>query len=172
MQALYDQALIEESAKKSSLVWLTAQDAKGAKPAPSQALWHVWLDGAVTIVAGGAEQPLPTFATPGKVVEVCVRSKDKGSRLVTWLGQVDILAPGAPEWEAAAAALHAERLNLPEGDKYLERWAAESTILRLKPFGEPLPQPTGSGAVRPVDSDATTLGRQPKMIGGVPRRSR
>ena len=172
MKALYDQALIEESAKKSSLVWLKAQEAKGVKPEPPRAMWHVWLDGAVTIVAGGAEQPLPRFATAGSVVEVCVRSKDKGGRLVTWLGQVDVLAAGTPEWDAAAAALHAERLNLSEGDKYLERWAAESTLLRLKPLGEPLAQPAGSGAARPVDTDATTLGRQPKMLGGLPKRSR
>lgn len=165
-------ALIEEAAKKSSLVWLSAPAAQGRPVEPSRPVWHVWLAGAVAVVAGGGEQPLPPFATPGRVVEACFRSKDNGARLVAWLTQVDVLTPRSPEWEAAAAALHAERLNLPEGDPYLERWAAESTILRLKPLGAPLEQPGGSGAARPVATTATTVGSQPRMLGGLRRSAR
>jgi len=137
-----DLALIEEAAKKSGLVWLApAGAAAPASPAdPPQAMWHVWHDGAVTLVAGGAEQPLPAYATPG-----------------------------TPDWDAAAAALHAERLNLPEGDPYLDRWTTTSIILRLRPVDALIPPDGTSGAARPVPTPAVTLGRQPRMLGGVPK---
>jgi hypothetical protein len=183
----FDAALIEEAAKKSSLVWLSpaglsakagAKDRNGSNGsgkggAPSaggpQAVWHVWHEAAVTIVAGGAEQPLPLWAVPGRVVEVAIRSKDQGGRLISFLSQVELVVPGTPEWGAAAEALHAERLNLAEGDKYQQRWAAESAILRMRPLGGAVAPDGGSGAARPLPTPATTLGRMPKMIGGLPR---
>ncbi|MBW8806845.1 MAG: hypothetical protein JF587_23760 [Catenulisporales bacterium] len=169
----FDTALIEEAAKKSSLVWLSpaglSEAAKGPNRSGPQAVWHVWHDGAVTIVAGGAEQPLPVWAVPGRVVEVGMRSKDAGGRLISWLSQVELVVPGTPEWGAAAAALHAERLNLPEGDDYRRRWAKESAILRMRPLGGAVAPEGGSEAARPVPTPATTLGRMPKMIGGLPR---
>lgn len=169
----FDAALIEEAAKKSALVWLSpaglSARAEAAAPSGPQAMWHVWHDGAVTVVAGGAEQPLPLWALPGRVVEVTIRSKDQGGRLISFLSQVELVVPGTPEWGAAAEALHAERLNLAEGDRYLQRWAAESAILRMRPLGGAVAPDGGSGAARPLPSTATTLGRMPKMIGGVPR---
>lgn len=169
----FDAALIEEAAKKSGLVWLSPAglSAKGdaARSSGPQAVWHVWHDGAVTVVAGGAEQPLPLYAVPGRVVEVAMRSKDQGGRLISFLSQVELVVPGTPEWGAAAEALHAERLNLAEGDRYQQRWAAESAILRMRPLGGAVAPDGGSGAARPLPTPATTLGRMPKMIGGVPR---
>lgn len=169
-----DAALIEEAAKKSSLVWLSPaglseEAAKGPARSGPQAVWHVWHDGAVTIVAGGSEQPLPLWAVPGRVVEVGMRGKDDGGRVISWLSQVELVVPGTPEWGAAAAALHAERLNLPEGDDYQRRWAKESAILRMRPLGGAVPPEGGSEAARPAPTPATTLGRMPKMIGGVPK---
>ena len=168
----FDTALIEEAAKKSSLVWLSpaglsATDAE--HPSGPQAVWHVWHEGAVTIVAGGAEQPLPLWAVPGRVVEVAIRSKDQGGRLISFLSQVELVVPGTPEWGAAAEALHAERLNLAEGDRYQQRWAAESALLRMRPLGGAVAPDGGSGAARPLPTPATTLGRMPKMIGGLSR---
>lgn len=167
-----DLALIEEAARKSALVWLVAAGpgrAGGDAPA-AQAVWHVWHDGAVTVVAGGGEQPLPEFARPGRTVEVSLRSKDSWGRLAKWLTQVEAVEPGTPEWEAAADALHTERLNLPEGDAWRERWARTSVIVRMKPLGVGLVAPDGgSGAARPAASPATTIGMQPRMIGGLPK---
>ena len=174
----FDAALIEEAAKKSSLVWLSpaglspkaeAEAKTPGTPNGPQAVWHVWHDGAVTIVAGGAEQPLPLWAVPGRVVEFAIRSKDKGGRLISFLSQVELVAPGTPEWGAAAEALHAERLNLAEGDQYQQRWAKESALLRMRPLGGAVAPDAGSGAARPLPTPATTLGRMPKMIGGLPR---
>ena len=169
----FDAALIEEAAKKSGLVWLSPAglSTKGdtTRTTGPQAVWHVWHDDAVTVVAGGAEQPLPLYAVPGRVVEVAMRSKDQGGRLISFLSQVELVVPGTPEWGAAAEALHAERLNLAEGDKYQQRWAAESAILRMRPLGGAVAPDSGSGAARPLPTPAATLGRMPKMIGGVPR---
>ena len=180
----FDAALIEEAAKKSALVWLSpaglsakadagrsagARGTGGTDAGGPQAVWHVWHEGAVTIVAGGAEQPLPLWAVPGRVVEIAIRSKDQGGRLISFLSQVELVVPGTPEWGAAAEALHAERLNLAEGDKYQQRWAAESAILRMQPLGGAVAPDGGSGAARPLPTPATTLGRMPKMIGGLPR---
>jgi len=169
----FDAALIEEAAKKSGLVWLSpaglSAKADAARPAGPQAVWHVWHEGAVTIVAGGTEQPLPLWAVPGRVVEVAMRSKDQGGRLISFLSQVELVVPGTPEWGAAAEALHAERLNLAEGDNYQKRWAAESALLRMRPLGGAQTPDGGSGAARPLPTPATTLGRMPLMIGGLPR---
>jgi hypothetical protein len=169
----FDAALIEEAAKKSGLVWLSpaglSAKADAAHPTGPQAVWHVWHEGAVTIVAGGAEQPLPLWAVPGRVVEVSMRSKDQGGRLISFLSQVELVVPGTPAWGAAAAALHAERLNLAEGDNYQKRWAAECALLRMRPLGGAQTPDGGSGAARPLPTPATTLGRMPLMIGGVPR---
>lgn len=166
-----DLALIEEAARKSALVWLVPAGPGGTgADGAARAVWHVWHDGAVTVVAGGGEQPLPEYARPGRTVEVSIRSKDTWGRLVRWLSQVEALAPGTPEWEAAADALHAERLNLAEGDGWRERWAASSEIVRLKPLGTGLVPPDGgSGASRPVLTPATTVGLLPKMFGGLPK---
>jgi hypothetical protein len=181
----FDAALIEEAAKKSSLVWLSpaglsakadAGQGKSSSRSSSssgtngpQAVWHVWHDGAVTIVAGGAEQPLPLWAVPGRVVEVAIRSKDQGGRLISFLSQVELIVPGTPEWGAAAEALHAERLNLAEGDRYQQRWAEESALLRMRPLGGAVAPDGGSGAARPLPTPAATLGRMPRMIGGLSR---
>lgn len=169
----FDTALIEEAAKKSGLVWLSPAGLTDAAEDPDrrgpQAVWHVWHDGAVTIVAGGGEQPLPVWAVPGRVVEVGMRSKDDGGRVISWLSQVELVVPGTPDWGASAAALHAERLNLAEGDDYQRRWARESAILRMRPLGGAVRPEGGSEAARPLPTPATTLGRMPKMIGGLPK---
>lgn len=61
----FDQALLEESAKKSGLLWVLADGVSdgargGARggAAQSRPLWHAWHDGAVVLVGDGAEQPL------------------------------------------------------------------------------------------------------------------
>ena len=69
-------ALVEEACRKSALVWLRPIGA-----ARSQAVWHVWVDGAVHVVAGGIEQPLPDLED-GSEVDVTARSKDTWGRMV------------------------------------------------------------------------------------------
>lgn len=154
-QALLDQALVEEAAKKSGLVWVAAA---GGTAAP-QALWHAWVDGAVCVVGDGAEQPLPGLADGGSAT-VTVRSKDKGGRLVSFPAKVVGLEAGSDAWSAAVAELKGKRLNAPDGEAMTGRWARECRVLRLEPAGEPGERPgsmpAASGAAAPVATGATT----------------
>ncbi|MFE0406947.1 hypothetical protein ACFW19_34310 [Streptomyces nigra] len=157
---LLDQALVEEATKKSGLVWVAAPGV------PARALWHVWHEGAACVVGDGpGEQPLPGL-TDGAAVEVTVRSKDKGGRLVSWPARVVELAARTETWEAAVADLKGKRLNAPDGEAMPERWARECRVLRLEPAGAPAPLPDGSLAEVPVPTPATT--RRP-IPAGLPR---
>ncbi|MFJ3638630.1 hypothetical protein ACIPRD_02615 [Streptomyces sp. NPDC090108] len=150
-RSLFDEALIEETAKKSGLVWVRGATAPAARP-----LWHVWHEGAVWLVGDGpGEQPLPGLIDGGEA-EVTVRGKDKGGRLVTWRASVSEAAPGSPEREAAVAELKGKRLNAPDSEEMPDRWARECRVVRLKPTGAVAPQPTGSLAARPLPTPATT----------------
>ena len=151
-------ALVEEATKKSGLVWVNGR-----------ALWHAWTEGAMVVVGGPGEQPLPGLADGG-AAEVTVRSKDKGGRLVSWRAAVALLAPDSAAWRAAAAELKGKRLNSPHGEAVTEHWARECSVFRLTPQGEPFEHPgampSGSGAAAPVPTTATT--RRP-IPAGLPR---
>ncbi|SFB91010.1 hypothetical protein [Streptomyces aidingensis] len=166
---LLDAALIEEAAKKSALVWVRGPQG------PARALWHVWFDGAVCLVGGGAgEQPLDGLGlVHGGSATVTVRSKDKGARLVVWPARVVEPAPGGEDWRRAAGELQGKRLNAPDAEQLLQRWAAHCRLLRLEPAGpaaqRPGAMPDGSGAVPPLPSPAVTRGPVPS---GLPARRR
>ncbi|MFD7920223.1 hypothetical protein ACFV3R_13485 [Streptomyces sp. NPDC059740] len=128
---LLTEALIEEAAKKSGLVWV-----RGAT-GPARALWHVWHEGAVVLVGDGpGEQPLTGLGlTDGALATVTVRSKDKGGRLVGWTARVTELPPGEEAWQAAVAELKGKRLNAPDAETMTERWERECRVLRLVASG-------------------------------------
>jgi len=158
---LLGRALIEEAARKSGLVWV------GGPQGPAVALWHVWHDGAVHLVGGGpGEQPLHGLAV-GETVQVTLRSKDKGGRLVAFTTTVGELPPHGEAWRAAVEELKGKRLNAPDAQTMTQRWARECRVLRLAPAGpptqEPGTMPDSSGAAAPVPSPATT--RQPAPAG-------
>lgn len=157
-------ALIEEAMKKSALVWLTLP----GLPQP-RAAWHVWHDGAAYILTGGeGEQPLPGLPEADRVL-VTVRSKDSGGRLLSWVAACEQVEPGGARWEEVAPLLAKERLNAPAHEGLLERWAAESYIVRLTPTGEVPEAPgrydDGYAAVRPVPTPAATAGPPPRLRG-------
>jgi hypothetical protein len=159
-------ALIEESAKKSALLWVRGPEG------PARALWHVWHDGAVCLVGDGSlEQPLTGMGlADGATATVSVRSKDKGGRLVVWRARVVELAPRGEAWEAAVGELAGKRLNAPDARTIGERWARESRVLRLEPAGEGVrtaeSMPDGPHTAAPLPTAATTRGRTP---GALPR---
>ena len=122
--------LVAEATRRSGVVWVSVGDA------PAQVVWHVWHDGALLLVGGGPEQPLP--ARPGDTATVVVRSKASQSGVVvTWAATVAAVVPGSPLWDEVVPLLAAERLNAEAGRS--ERWAAECLVLRFTP----LPDPTG-----------------------------
>lgn len=162
----FDQALLEESAKKSGLLWVLADGVSdgargGARggAAQSRPLWHAWHDGAVVLVGDGAEQPLHGL-TAGAGAAVTVRSKDKWGRLVGWRARVVALEPHTEAWTGAVEELKGKRLNAPDTDTIADRWARECRVLRLEPVGalteQPGAMPDGSHAAAPMESPATT----------------
>lgn len=163
-------ALVDEACRKSSLVWLRPLPADRATAA-----WHVFTDGAVHVVGGGLEQQLPDLAD-GDEVEVTVRSKDSGARLVAFVATVRAVRPDDEAWPAVTAELHAKRLNPPDGEAQPQRWARESRVLRLEPTGRVLERPghlsNRSHAAEPPGSPATTRGPLPFVIGRRARRRR
>lgn len=161
-----EQSLIEETGKKSALVWVRGTQGR------ARSLWHVWHEGAVCLVGGGPlEQPLDGLElTDGGTATVSARSKDKGGRLVVWPARVVELAPRGEAWEAAVGELRGKRLNAPDADTIADRWAGECRVLRLEPAGTPVQQPGSMPperqAARPPRSPATTRRRIP---AGLPK---
>ncbi|GAA2401162.1 hypothetical protein GCM10010420_30040 [Streptomyces glaucosporus] len=167
----FDRALIEESAKKSALVWVRGPQG------PDRPLWHVWHDGAVCLVGDGpGEQPLSVLGlVHGGTATVTARSKDKGGRLVVWPARVVELPPGGEEWRAAAAELAGKRLNAPDAATIAERWARECRVVRLEPAGPPVEgpgaMPDGPRAAAPLPTSATTRGPAPAGLPKLLRRA-
>jgi hypothetical protein len=163
-------ALVDEALRKSSLLWLGTRSAD--RPV---AVWHAVTDGAAHVVGGGLEQELPDLAD-GDEVEVTVRSKDTGGRLVSFVAVVREVRPGDTAWDTVVADLHAKRLNPPDGESQPLRWARESRVLRLQPTGKVLERPGHlshrSHAAEPPGSPATTRGPLPFVIGRRARRRR
>jgi hypothetical protein len=174
MDPALEAALVEEATKKSDLAWIGADvEAGGIPPRP---VWHVWAEGALHLVVGPSEQELPGVEA-GDMVRVTLRSKDKGGRLVTWRGRVDVVEPGTPAWDTVVPALHAARLNQRDGEEQPRRWAREARVLRVEPVGRPVEtpdgaMPTGSGAAPVPPSPRTTTRRAPRMVGGLRRARR
>lgn len=168
--AAYARALVDEACRKSSLLWL-----RPAGAARATAVWHVFTDGAPHVVGGGREQPLPDFRE-GDEVEITVRSKDTGGRLVRGTATVHLIPPGSEAWDRVVPELHAKRLNPPDGENQPARWARESTVVRLEPTGRLLESPGHvshrSHAAEPPGSPATTRGALPFVLGRRARRRR
>ena len=123
--------LIEEATRRSGVVWVTPEGSDRAHP-----VWHLWHDGAMYVVTGGLEQPLPVTTRAA----VTVRSNAKqADRLVTWVADVAPVEPDSDLWAEVVPLLHTKRLNAPDGEEQPRRWARESVVLRFTPTGETLP---------------------------------
>jgi hypothetical protein len=153
-------ALVAELGKKTGVSWLR----HGGRTHP---VWHVWLEDALCLVSGGTEQPLPDLAD-GEPVEVVMRSKDNGGRLVTWVGEASVVHPGDELWEPTTAVLVKDRLNLADLTTAADEWARTSVVRRVRPTGEVVESP---GALTdddhravPADTPATTRGPLPRIL--------
>jgi hypothetical protein len=156
-------ALVAELAKKTSTCWLRYDG-------ETHAAWHAWVDGALCLVSGGEEQRLPGIEElgPGDRVEVIMRSKENGGRLVTWVAEPHVVRPGDELWEPVTTALVAGRLNLDDLGTAADEWAERSVVTRLVPTGELVEQPGALSAdphrAEPKPTPATTRGRLPKVL--------
>jgi len=148
-------ALVAEACSKSGVLWI-----RPAGSSRHHLAWHVWHDDAAYVVYGVDEQMLPLVSGS---VEVVVPSKDRGGRLVTFAAQADIVPARSPEWEAAATALAAARLNTRDAPTQRDRWASGTLVTRLTPLyvsasgaGD---DRSGAGAVRAPEDGAVTVTR-------------
>jgi hypothetical protein len=145
--------LVAEVMKKAPLVWV---ELLGMPAAPA---WCVWIDGALYIVSGPGEQPVPGLADASRA-SVVVRSADTLARIVRWPAAVRRVQPGTEEWDAAVPTLLGKRLNLAGAEDAAKRWAAECVVNRLEPAADPdqagasLPA-TGHRAAPPATPAAT-----------------
>ncbi len=162
-----EQALLAEAAGKSGMCWLTLP-----LLSTPRAVWHVWHDGALHVVGGGIEQPLPGLADL-EAVEVTVRSKDNSSRIVRVRAAVQLLPPADARYEDAAAALAAARLNAGTPDS-TDQWRQSSEVFRLEPLEAlELPgsfEPVAHAAV-PAPTNAATAPVPPFTVHRRPRRT-
>ncbi len=153
-------ALIAELSKKTGVCWLTYGGA-------THAAWHAWVDDALYVVSGGDEQPLPGMDEVDRV-EVTMRSKENGGRLLTWVADASAVLPDDEHWAPATTALVAGRLNLADLSTAADTWAETSTVTRLAPTGEVLEQPgslpDAAHLAVPKPSPATTKGALPKIL--------
>ena len=169
-------ALTAELSKKTGVCWLryapsTPEQAASAiregEHAVERAAWHVWLDGALCLVSGGDEQPLPGIED-ARTVEVIMRSKESGGRLLTWVGEASVVRPDDELWEPVTAALVASRLNLDDPASAAAGWAGASVVTRIAPTNATVEQP---GAISddghraaPMTTEATTRGALPRIL--------
>jgi hypothetical protein len=117
--------LVADLAKKSGLVWVTYAGR-------DHAVWHEWVGDAVCVVSGGAEQSLPGIADQ-QVVTISLRSKSTRALAARVEARVEVVVPDSEHWDAVTTALKAGRLNLADTATAVQRWAAESVVVRLVP---------------------------------------
>lgn len=151
-------ALLAEAAAKSSIMWVDVPDER------SFPIWYAWVTDRFYVVSGAGEQLLPPLP---EVVQLILRSKDDGGRLLTVSASAHLLAPHTESWVSAVAALAAARLNAT-GD-VAARWAQSASVHALHPFGPALAGPGSqsqdSGRSTLVPAPATTLGWRPWHAG-------
>jgi hypothetical protein len=162
--------LIEETAKKSEVLWLAYQGLEGQSTRP---VWYVWHKGAVYFVFDGSEQQMPGFEDADAAI-VCIRSKATWGLLVSWRAAVELVPPGSPAWNEVVPLLVGKRLNNRDGDGAADRWARECKVARLVPTGELVEDPSdfnGSNrSEQPAPTSATTVTRVPMTLHGKSRR--
>ncbi|MGL5866389.1 MAG: hypothetical protein ACRCYX_11065 [Dermatophilaceae bacterium] len=130
--------LIHEAASKSGVLWIRVPGG-GTHP-----VWFAWHDdgddrgtGPVAfVVSGPGEQHLPWLP---ERVEVILRSKDTGNRLLIANATTREVRPDSSAWEAAVEILRPRRLNAV-GD-VAEAWRQGCVIHAIAPHGRLVEQP-------------------------------
>jgi hypothetical protein len=169
-EQVFTDALVAELAKKTGVCWLTYAPPYSDTPV-THAAWHVWVDvegaAALYVVSGGTEQPLPGIERADRV-EVTMRSKENGGRLMTWVAAASPVRPDDDLWEPVTAALVSGRLNVPDLATAAAGWAETSHVTRLAPTGELVEQPgslsDAAHLATPVTTPATTRGALPRVL--------
>lgn len=154
-------ALLDESLKKSALVWLVVDGRTHGR-------WHSWLHGHLYLLTGPGEQPDPGLVA-GTASRIVVRSKDDSRHLLTVDADTSLLRPTDEDWAVATADLAKLRLNLSSPAEAAARWATpEFTLYRLTPrlplVESPGNLPDDSRRRAPDPTLATTSAPRPRVL--------
>ena len=151
--------LLDEAMTKSGVLWISVPGGG------DHGVWYVWHDDgdprgsgpAAYVVSGVGEQSLPWLPPE---VELILRSKDTGGRLLRIHARVLELTPEHAGWDEAVEILRPARLNAV-GD-VAETWRQGCTIHVLTPSGRAIEGPgayageSGAAPVAPAASATTT----------------
>ena len=154
--------LTHEAASRSAVLWIRVPDGRSARRLARLARRRRRARGRPGGVRrlGPGEQSLPWLPDE---VELLLRSKDTGGRLLTVHATVREVPPDSAEWDAAVEVLRPERLNAV-GD-VAERWRQSCTIHVLTPHGRPVESPGAyaeeSGRTTVDPAGAATAGWRP-----------
>lgn len=122
---------IQESLKKSTIVWLRWRDSEDQER--TMPVWFVFQDGKLYVISGERQQTVPD-AERLRRAEIIIRWKGHGNARVAELPvDVRIIRPG-PEWDPIAEKLAEKRLNTPGApEDTARRWRDDCVILELTP---------------------------------------
>jgi hypothetical protein len=127
---------VDAALAKSTIAWVVVPQDDGTEI--TKAVWYAYDEGRVYVLTGPGEQEVPGLASGSTHVRLIVRSKDVQSKVgeVTCVTQV---LPKDANWDRVAREmLLGRRLNLPDGEKAVDRWRRECEIVQLTPFLDPL----------------------------------
>jgi hypothetical protein len=121
----------EVALKKGSICWLTIPQRGGA--ALTRPAWYVQQGRSLFVLRGDGEQELPGLDT-ASTVTLTVKSKEIKAALGTIEADVRAVTDDAEFTRIATLGL-GTRLNLPDGEAALERWARTCELYELSPRG-------------------------------------
>ena len=124
-------AAIQESLKKSTIMWLRWTDTAGAER--TMPVWFLYDQkvGSIYVLSGERQQTIPGAAQMRECT-VVLRWKGKNSQVAEIPADVRLIEPG-PEWDEIAEKIAEKRLNIPGlPEDTAKRWRDECHILSLK----------------------------------------
>lgn len=128
-------AAIQESLKKSTIMWLRWNTASKGKDAGEMTMpvWFVYDQkvGSIYVLSGERQQTIPGAAQLRECT-VVLRWKGNNSQVAEIPADVRLVEPG-PEWDEIAEKIAEKRLNIPGlPEETAKRWRDECHILSLK----------------------------------------
>jgi hypothetical protein len=122
-------AAIQESLKKSTILWLRWKTTGGEESMP---VWFLYDNktGKIHVLSGERQQTIPG-AERLREATVVLRWKGKNSQVAEIPADVRVLEQG-PEWDEIAEKIAEKRLNIPGlPEETAKRWRDECVILEL-----------------------------------------
>jgi hypothetical protein len=125
---------LDAALSKSTIAWLRVPQPNGESI--TKPIWYGYQDGRIYVLVGPGEQDIPGLGE-ASAVTILARSKDKQSLVaehdcLAWVMDKDA------SWDRVAKdLLIGRRLNLPDGEKAMDRWKRECEIVVLAPIPPP-----------------------------------